>query len=114
MKKIKVAELLGHRIRALRKAKKPRGLTQEELGNSCGINYKYIGAIERGEENPSLSVLQKIAEGLEVELFDLFRFHHEEKDSAKLKRALIEIINRIEKEDVEKLRLLATVVHALK
>ena len=84
------------------------------MGAECGINYKYIGAIERGEENPSLSVLQKIAEGLGVELLELFRFHHEEKDPAKLKRALIEIINRIEKEDVEKLRLLARVTHALK
>ncbi len=111
MKKVKPAELLGQRVRSLRKAK---GQTQEELGAVCGVNYKFIGGIERGEENPSLSILQKIAEGLEVELFDLFRFHPEEKDPARLKRSLIEMINRLEKDDMEKLQLVLRVVSAFR
>ena len=111
MKKIKTAELLGHRIRALRKAKKPKGLTQEELGAACGINYKYIGAIERGEENPSISVLQKIAEGLGVEIYELFRFKQEEIDPAKLKKMVADLIKD---EDVERLQLIVKLIGAVK
>ena len=108
MKKDDIAVLLGRKIRNLRKSK---GWTQEELGASCSINYKYIGAIERGEENPSLSVLQKIAEGLGVEISELFRDHHEDRDPAKLRK---DIINRIGKEEEEKLRLIVRILDALK
>ena len=111
MKKDKVAELLGRRIRSLRKS---RDLTQEQLGASCDINYKFIGAVERGEENPSLKTLQKIAEGLGVELFELFRLKHEERDPSKIKRDLLETLNQIEKEDKGKLQLVLKILHALK
>lgn len=111
MKKDNIAVLLGRKIRTLRKSK---GWTQEELGASCSINYKYIGAIERGEENPSLSVLQKIAEGLGVEISELFRFRHEERDPGKLRKDIIDTINRIGKEEEEKLRLILRIVDALK
>ena len=111
MKKGTVAELLGRRIRSLRKS---MGLTQEELGAKCEIHYKFIGAVERGEENPSLKTLEKISEGLGVELFELFRFRHEERDPAKIKKDLLETINQIEKEDREKLQLILKIIHALK
>jgi len=75
MRENKVAGFLGRRIRTLRKSK---NLTQEQLGEESGINYKHLGAIERGEENPSLSALQKIAKGLGIEILELFRFQHEE------------------------------------
>ncbi len=111
MDKIKVSELLGGRIRALRKSEK---LTQEELASRGSINYKYLGAIERGEENPSLSILEKIADGLGIEIQELFRFQHEEKNPARLKRALIEKINRIEQEEAEKLQLIMKIINAIK
>ncbi len=111
MKTDKVAELLGRRIRSLRKS---RNLTQEQLGANCDVNYKFIGAVERGEENPSLKTLQKIAGALGVELFDLFRFKHEERDLSKIKKDLLETINQIEKEDTAKLQLVLKILHALK
>lgn len=110
MKKAKTAELLGQRIRTLRKSKP---LTQEELGAQCGVNYKYIGAIERGEENPALSILEKTAEGLGVEVGDLFRFYPEETDPAKLKRTLLSLITQIGKEESKKLKLLLKIARVL-
>lgn len=89
-------------------------MTQEELGASCAISYKFLGAVERGEENPSLKTLEKISEGLGVELFELFLFRHEERDPAKIKKDLLETINQIEKEDREKLQLILKIIHALK
>ena len=111
MKKAKTAELLGQKIKSLRKSNR---LTQEQLGAECGINYKYIGAIERGEENPSLSVLQKISASLGIELWELFKFQHEERDPAKLRKVVVDIINRMGTEDEEKLRLVFKVLNAIK
>ena len=60
---------VGERIRSLRKA---GGITQEELGEKAGLNYKFIGELERGRVNVSLDSLQKIAEALGVKIGDLF------------------------------------------
>jgi transcriptional regulator with XRE-family HTH domain len=108
MRGMKVAELLGRRIRALRKSK---GLTQEQLGAACGVNYKFVGGIERGEENPSLSILQKISEGLGMEVIELFRFHHEESDADKLKKMITDIIKD---EKSERLQLILKIISALR
>ncbi len=110
MKEAKPAELLGLRIKALRKSRK---LTQQQLGEECGINYKHLGAIERGQENPSLSILARIAEGLGVEIFELCRFHHEETDAAKLKRMIVNMINTIPTENGGKLQLIHKIVKAI-
>lgn len=64
-------ELFGSKIREIRKAK---GLTQEELAERCGLQNTYIGGIERGERNISLQSVDKLAEGLEVIPFELFKF----------------------------------------
>jgi transcriptional regulator with XRE-family HTH domain len=78
-------KLLGRRIRSLRQA---RRLTQQQLGERADLNYKYLGAVERGEENPSLLVLEKIATALEIELLGLFHFAHEETNPKALKKSL--------------------------
>jgi|GEM_PF-351232 len=76
----KNAVLLGQRIRTMRTAK---GWTQEKLGEMGNINYKFLGEIERGQQNPSFNVLTKIAEALKVDLPELFRFDHESYDPKK-------------------------------
>jgi transcriptional regulator with XRE-family HTH domain len=60
---------LGSRIRSLRERMK---LSQEELGHLSGLHRTYIGAIERGERNPSVLSLQKIAKALKVAVKELF------------------------------------------
>ena len=62
--------IVGANIRRLRKAK---GLTQEQLAHESEIAMRYIAGVERGEENPSLRYLVKIAEALGAEPADLFR-----------------------------------------
>ena len=62
----------GDKIRQVRKSK---GLTQEELAERCGLQNTYIGGIERGERNISLQSVEKLAEGLEVIPFELFKFN---------------------------------------
>ena len=61
---------LGRRIKTLRKES---GLTQEDLAFEVGVNRSYMGFIERGERNPSLAMLKKIAKALKVSLSVLFQ-----------------------------------------
>lgn len=62
---------LGARIRQLRKVKR---WTQEELAEKAEMDYKYLGAIERGEKNLTLTNIERIAKGLGVEVYQLFLF----------------------------------------
>ncbi len=56
---------LGARVRRLRK---DRRLTRQRLSEESGLHYTFVGAIERGERNPTLLTLQKLAQGLGVPL----------------------------------------------
>lgn len=49
-----------------------RGLTQEKLALDAKIDMRYLGGIERGEHNPTVSVLGRIAQVLEIHPRDLF------------------------------------------
>lgn len=62
---------LGARIRQLRKVNR---WTQEELAEKAEMDYKYLGAIERGEKNLTLTNIERIAKGLGVEVYQLFLF----------------------------------------
>lgn len=53
----------GEKVRALRKKK---GLSQEALSNLAGIDRSYMGQIERGEINLTLTKIYQIADALEI------------------------------------------------
>ena len=59
----------GAAIRALRAE---RHLSQEALAFACELDRTYISGIERGERNPSLTNILKIADALSVRPSDLF------------------------------------------
>jgi transcriptional regulator with XRE-family HTH domain len=56
--------VFGDRIRAYRLK---RDLCQEDLGELAGLHRTYIGHLERGEVNPSLVNVLKVATALEVD-----------------------------------------------
>jgi transcriptional regulator with XRE-family HTH domain len=84
--------LLGRRIRSLRTQK---GWTQQELGEQADINYKFLGEIERGQQNPSFGILTKIASALKVDLPELFRFEHESIDRNEIENRIARILKDI-------------------
>jgi transcriptional regulator with XRE-family HTH domain len=61
----------GARVKQLRKE---RGLTQEQFAKNCGLHKNYIGMVERGERNPSLTNIEIIAKGLQVTISELMKF----------------------------------------
>lgn len=57
----------------VRKARRSRGLSQEQLALRAGMDLRYLGGIERGELNPTVSVLGKLSGVLQISpslLFD--------------------------------------------
>lgn len=65
---------LGRRVRALRNE---RGWTQEELAARAKKHPTYIGGIERGERNPTLTVLAGIARAFGISLAALLQEERE-------------------------------------
>lgn len=59
---------------AVRVARTRAGITQEELAERAGLDRSYIGGVERGDRNPSLIAIEKIAGGLGITLADLFSY----------------------------------------
>lgn len=57
-------------IANIRRYRKARNLTQEKLAELSGLNS--IADIEGGRSNPNLSTIVKIANSLEVEVWELF------------------------------------------
>jgi transcriptional regulator with XRE-family HTH domain len=54
--------------RALQQHRLLAGLTQAELAEYADLSLKYVGEVERGEANPSLDVLERLAAGTNWEL----------------------------------------------
>ena len=61
---------LGQVIREKREAK---NLTQIQVAEKAQLDRNYIGMVERGERNPSYLSLIKIANGLDMQVFQLIK-----------------------------------------
>ena len=62
-------QIVGANIRRLRKE---RGLSQETLAGEAGLAMRHLGRIERGEGNPTVAILGKLAEVLGVHPADFY------------------------------------------
>lgn len=51
-----------------------RGISQERLGELAKVHRTYIGMIERGEKNITLTNIDKISKALAIPLKDLLNF----------------------------------------
>lgn len=57
----------------LKRARHARGLTQEQLAHLSNMHGSNVRRMERGEANPSLSTMARLAAALDVSLADLVR-----------------------------------------
>jgi len=56
--------LLGLNVRKYRKL---RGMTQEQLGLETEMERSYVSDLERGTRNPSVRAVERLARALEIE-----------------------------------------------
>lgn len=59
-----VVQLFGVNVRRHRKLK---GMTQEQLAHEVGMERGYISDLERGTRNPTVRALGRLAEALNVQ-----------------------------------------------
>ena len=65
-----IYEQLGKRIKYLRIR---RRMSQLDLAVTSDINKNYISDLERGKRNPSLMILSRIANALQVDMASLLQ-----------------------------------------
>ena len=58
----------------LRRIRKEKNITQEQLSFDTGIELRQIGRIERGEINTGISSVFEIAEALKIDAKELLEF----------------------------------------
>lgn len=63
----------GSNIREIRRRQK---LTQEQVAELAKINPKYLGEIERGIKNPTVTVAQRLATALGVPVCEILSKDH--------------------------------------
>lgn len=66
--------------KTLKLIRKSRGYTQEQLAERSGIDYKYLQKLEsKNPSSPTLQVLEKLALGLGISLYDFIKEIEERK-----------------------------------
>ena len=84
---------IGEVIRLLRIA---RGMTPASLAEKTGVSYSHIIDIEGGKKQPSLIVLQKVSEALDVKMSTMMFFLEEQQEkSMNYQEFLLTILQRI-------------------
>lgn len=105
----KTSENLGKRIRQLRNL---CGISQEELAFKAHISTTYLGQLERAEKSPTVDILDRISNALEISLCDLFNFEHEvpaANSAVSLNKINAQLSSLSEKELAEILKLIRNV-----
>jgi transcriptional regulator with XRE-family HTH domain len=57
-----------------------QNLSQVELAYKGNFDRNYIGMLERGERNPSLKNLKRLADALEIPLPEILNFENNDKN----------------------------------
>lgn len=65
-----ILQIFGNNVRRYRKEK---GLSQEDLAFQAGVHRTYIGMIERAEKNITLINIEKIANALGISIDKLLK-----------------------------------------
>ena len=90
-------KLFGKRLKELRKLNK---LTQEQLAELIGLDPKQICRIENGACFTTFETLQKIADTLNIEIFELFHNEHKKTRDALIKE-MEQIFKNTSDENIE-------------
>lgn len=89
----------------IKRIRKEKGITQEQLAEACNTATSYIGLMEIYKNIPKLSTIEKIANALNVEPQLLFQKTENDSENEKKIRAITnDVMNSMEKELIRSLR----------
>ena len=83
-----------HAGEMIRKYRIEKGMTQKKLGELCGIADSNIRKYETGKQTPKINTLQRIADALEVSIYNLMEF--DEDYSVSDKKRMIKYLRQLE------------------
>lgn len=63
----------------IRKYRKEKGMTIEQLANELEVDYSQISRMERGIVNPNISIVFDIAEALKIKAYQLLEDFNDSK-----------------------------------
>lgn len=86
------------------KMRKEKGLTQKQLGDRLYVTDKAISKWERGLSLPDITLLQKLADELDIEVSDILNAQKGINNKLNVKKELEEVTLKIEKENKMKFR----------
>lgn len=92
---VAVQDAFGKRLRDIRRRK---DLTQEQLADLSGLSIQYVGEIERGKRNPSLTTIETLAKALTLPITDFFELQEFQIDPKDIKAKLISQIENADDE----------------
>lgn len=97
----------------LRKLRRERGMSQEQVALQADITTSYYGLLERGQANPSISMLEKICSVLGIGISDIFT--ETDTNFLGIDKYSMQILHQINgRTDEEKEMLLSLIKQALK
>ena len=67
----KTQQQIGKKLRGIREGK---SLLQENVASATGISITYYAGIERGEENPTIAVIENLCKALKIKSSDILPF----------------------------------------
>ncbi len=89
---------IGEKIRKIRSA---RAMTIQEIANKTGLSTSFISRMERGDINPSLSSIKKIADVLGISIGHFFEDNNEYGENAEAgaepPKDVIEVVRKNER-----------------
>jgi len=59
-------------VQNLRKYRRKKGLSQAQLAEKVNVSTHHIGMIELSRNNPTLELVERIAEALNIKIYELF------------------------------------------
>ena len=102
-------KLLGLRIKEVRNRNK---VSQASLAERVGIDPKHLSRIEVGKSSPSMKTLGKLSDELDVEIKELFEFHHLNPNPEDIMKDIHTLLEKAGPEDLRKfLKLLKSISH---
>jgi len=100
----KTVDFLAKELKARRKR---AGLSQDELSEKTGVSMAQISEIERGIANPTLSILEKIADYFQITVAELLDKNDVLNNNEALKKSITE---NVEHMSTQQLRIMMSLI----